>query len=409
VSAGRLVSAALTSSTFDETALSVIAVGKAAASMARAFMAACGSQVTGGLVISTHGSAPQGLRYVEGAHPVPDERSEAAARAALQIAAECLPDGRLVVLVSGGASALMALPAPGVSLADKSATVRTLLAAGADITSLNCVRKHLSAIKGGRLAAAAMAPVTAWLISDVVGDDPSVIGSGPTVPDPGTFADALDVLDRFGGRSRFPDAARRYLEAGVRGARPETPKTARDLPFASTRVIGSAEQAREGAAAHARALGYDVVMCPRPIVGEARDAAVAHLAWVGTAVGARRHPTCVVASGETTVQVKGRGRGGRNQEFALAAAIDLESRALSWTVASIGTDGVDGPTDAAGACIDEATCGLGRGLGLDASASLGDNDSWTFLDRVGALIRTGPTDTNVGDVQLVILGDRRQS
>jgi glycerate-2-kinase len=408
VSAGRLVSAAIAASPpQDRSPIFLLAVGKAASPMAASFVATSPVPVTRGLVIGTHGTPPAGLTFIESAHPIPDERSEAAARAALALAADCPPDGRLVVLVSGGASALMALPAAGLSLRDKGTTVRQLLAGGADITALNCVRKHLSAIKGGRLAAACPGHVDAWLLSDVVGDDPSVIGSGPTVPDPSTYAQALAVLDRFGGRSRFPDAIVAHLEAGARGSRPETPKASTDLPRASTRVIGSAEQARAGAAAKAGSLGYDVVIRAAPVVGEARDAVAAHLGHVRHLVAGRSRPTCIVSSGETTVQVRGRGRGGRNQEFALAAALELAAGAIEWTVASVGTDGVDGPTDAAGACADGATCESGRRAGLDASASLADNDSWTFFDRVGGLIRTGPTDTNVGDLQVVIVGDRR--
>jgi hydroxypyruvate reductase len=172
-------------------------------------------------------------------------------------------------------------------------------------------------------------------------------------------------------------------------------------------VIGSAEQARVGAAAHARSLGYDVVICPTPVVGEAREAAKAHLAWVRGVVAGRPQPTCLISSGETTVTVNGSGRGGRNQEFVLAAALEMAASSVDWTVASIGTDGVDGPTDAAGACADGATYEAARRCGLDAHESLGANDSWTFFERVGGLIRTGPTDTNVGDVQVVIVGGQR--
>ena len=396
------------SSALDEDARPcLLAVGKAASSMAAAFASAHGPRISRGVVISTHGAAPAGLSFLEAAHPVPDDRSQSAARAALALAADCPPDGRLLVLLSGGASSLMALPAAGLTLADKGTTVRTLLAAGVDITSLNCVRKHLSAIKGGRLAAACPGRVDAWVISDVVGDDPSVIGSGPTVPDLSTYAEALAVLDRFGGRSAFHAAVVAHLEDGAHGRRAETPKKPSDLPRASTRVIGSAEQARAGAAAHARSLGYDVVICPTPVVGEAREAARAHLAWVRDVVAGRSQPTCLISSGETTVTVRGRGRGGRNQEFVLAAALQMAAQSWDWTVASIGTDGVDGPTDAAGACADGATYESARRRGLDARVSLGDNDAWTFFDRVGGLIRTGPTDTNVGDVQVVIVGDRR--
>ena len=299
---------------------------------------------------------------------------------------------------------MMALPAEGVTLEAKAAAVRRLLEFGADIAALNAVRKHLSAIKGGRLAAACPGRLEAWLLSDVVGDDPSVIGSGPTVADPSTFADALDVIDRLGGRARYPADVVAYLAAGAAGRHAETPKSAGELPRTATRVIGSAAQARLAVAATARQLGYDVVVRDEPVVGEARRAAVEHLAWVRAQVGAARHATCVVSSGETTVHVTGGGRGGRNQEFALAAAMELERTATEWTLASIGTDGVDGPTDAAGACVDGATTRAARERGMEAGQFLQANDAWTFFHSVGGLLRTGPTDTNVGDVQIVLTG-----
>ena len=382
------------------TAVSLLAVGKAASAMAHAF-AELHPALTGGLVIGTHGGAPAGLQWVESAHPVPDLRSERAARAALALAGNCADDGRLVVLVSGGASSLMALAADGVAFADKQVVIARLLAEGADITALNCVRKHLSAVKGGRLAQACRAPLDAWLLSDVVGDDPSAIGSGPTVPDPTTFGDALDVFDQFAGRAAYPPAVVAHCEAGAGGRIRETPKRHADLPRVTTRVVGSASRALDGAAATARARGYEVVRRPTPITGEARDAAADHLAWIRRALGVPGRRVCVLASGETTVRVRGQGRGGRNQEFALASALAL-GRA-SWCVASVGTDGVDGPTDAAGAWIDGLTLERARRLGLDPMAYLHANDSWSFFRRVGGHITTGPTDTNVGDVQIVLI------
>ncbi len=240
-----------------------------------------------------------------------------AASAALETAAAVEPDDDLVVLVSGGASALMARASEGLTLSDKQSVTRQLLASGADIAALNCVRKHLSAVKGGRLAHACRGRVHAWLLSDVVGDDPSVIGSGPTVPDPTTFVDALDVLDRFGGRTAFPPAVVSHLVEGAAGRREETPKTADALHRATTEVIGSAALAVAAAAGAARERGYAVLIRPEPVVGEARAAAAAHVEWVRRMAKDAGRPLCVLSSGETTVHVTGNGRGGRNQEFAL--------------------------------------------------------------------------------------------
>lgn len=384
-------------------AFHVLSVGKAASAMAEALVSSVDAAPRSGLVIGTHGGAPAGLAWVESAHPVPDERSQQAARAALALAGRVAPDETLVVLVSGGASALMALPAPGLALADKQAVVARLLAHGADIWSLNCVRKHLSSVKGGRLAEACRGRVRAWLLSDVVGDDPSVIGSGPTVADPTTFAEALEVLDRLGGRGAYPRSAVAHLVAGVAGTVDETPKPGRALAHVSTRVIGSAALAVEGAAAAAHALGYEVVVRPAPVVGEAREAARAHLAWAREAAGGlARRPVCLLSCGETTVAVRGDGRGGRNQEFALASALALGPDE-PFVVASVGTDGVDGPTGAAGAWVDRDTVPRGLSHGVDAIAYLEANDSWSYFHAAGGHVITGPTDTNVGDLQVVLM------
>jgi hydroxypyruvate reductase len=292
------------------------------------------------------------------------------------------------------------MPVDGVPLADKQHATRRLLAEGAEIRDLNCVRKHLSAIKGGRLAQACPGRVEAWLLSDVVGDDPGVIGSGPTVPDTTTYADALDVLDRHGGRSVFPPAIVRHLSRGVAGEIEETPKTADDLPRAATRVVAGQRQALDGAERAAVGLGYEVVRRATPVVGEARDAAAGHYAWLRERVGEAGRPLCVLSSGETTVRVTGGGKGGRNQEFALALVPSLAGS--PWLVASVGTDGVDGPTSAAGAWADGSTATRAAAAGLDPIAYLHDNDAWSFFARLGGLIVSGPSDTNVGDVQVAL-------
>jgi glycerate 2-kinase len=387
--------------------VSVLAMGKAAVPMAAAFLAEASCRVVGGMVVSTSArtEASSPLTFLEGAHPVPDLRSLAAGEAALGLAAGLGPDGMLVVLVSGGASAMTAVPSPGLTLQDKQEVTRRLLLGGADIVSLNTVRKHLSAIKGGRLAASCRAPLCAWLLSDVVGDDPSVIGSGPTVPDPSTFADALAVLERHGGRSQYPADVVRLLERGQSGAIPETPKAGDGaLSRATTRVIGSGRLSLDGAAAEARALGYAVAVRPTPVVGEAREAARSHLEWLDVALGGVRGPLCLLSAGETTVTVHGGGKGGRNQEFALALAAGLSLLGRPVVAASIGTDGIDGPTNAAGARVDDTTLARASARGLDARAALAANDSWSFFAALGDLVLTGPTDTNVGDIQIVVAG-----
>jgi hydroxypyruvate reductase len=341
---------------------------------------------------------PPHAEWFDSSHPVPDQRSVKAARRALDVAAATTSKDVLVVLLSGGASALMALPGEGITLEDTQQTVRQLLKGGATIDELNAVRKHLSAIKGGRLAAATQAHVVTLAISDVVGDDLSVIGSGPTVPDPSTYADALAVLDRRGGRAAYPAAVVMLLERGARGEIPETPKP--DDPRMARSVasiIGGRMTAVEGAADAGRSRGYDVHVIEQPIVGEAREAARTFTEDVRQAAVALKRPACIVGGGETTVVVKGNGLGGRNQEFTLA----MMSSGLVF--GSIGTDGIDGPTDAAGAVVDPTTADRARARGLDPQRFLDNNDSYHFFSALDDLLRTGPTGTNVGDVQVALI------
>lgn len=385
--------------------LRVIAVGKAAPFMADAFAAVAGARIRDGIVIGTHLpiSLPKHLEWIPSSHPLPDARSVAAGRRAIEVAQRTDSDDTLVVLLSGGASALMAVPAGALTLEDKRTAVNALLKGGADITALNTIRKHLSAVKGGRLAAAASGPTVCLAISDVVGDDLSVIGSGPTVPDPSTYRDAWDYIERLGVEPLLTEAARNYLRAGLEGTIVETPK-AGDPRFAQsvTRVIGGRFNAMSGAAETARALGYDVIVCQEPIVGDARTMGPVVLDRARMLAAGRQRPVAVIFSGETTVKVVGTGKGGRNQEIALSVAGKLAAESGDIALGSIGTDGIDGPTDAAGAYSDTATIARAVQQGLDADAFLADNNAYAFFQRIDDLIITGPSTTNVGDLQIVL-------
>lgn len=412
VHAGRLVTRALDAEPALVIRLDpvwVVAVGKASVPMASALAATRGMRIAGGLIIGPGDRAetPPGLTYAPASHPVPDAASEAAARRALAIAGEARRQGGgLVVLLSGGASALMTLPAPGLGLADKARTTALLLAAGAPIEDLNSVRKHLSAIKGGRLAAAAGACVT-LAISDVVGpppDDPSAIGSGPTAADGTTFADALAAIDRAGVRDEVPQAVLELLERGSRGEVEETIKPGDPrLAGAVYRLIGSRADALAGAREAAEARGYATLTIDEPVVGAARAAGARLAEMAARWLPETRRPFCLLAAGETTVRVRGAGKGGRNQELALAAALaGLPDAACA--MASAGTDGVDGPTDAAGAVVDSTTLDRAARAGLgDPARYLDANDSYRFFEPLGDLIKTGPTGTNVGDLQVVLV------
>ncbi len=408
--ATRLLESALTvpeHRAFVSRPVHVLGVGKASAQMAAALACTSPVKVAEGLVIgpAPEPALPPGMAWVEGSHPVPDEHSVDAGRRALAFVRSVPPDGRLLVLLSGGASSLMAMPRAAVMLADKRDTTTRLLLAGADIEALNTVRKHLSAIKGGQLAAATAASVLTLAVSDVIGDDLSLIGSGPTVPDPSTFRDALSVLARFGGAEAFPRAVVALLQAGAGGEAPETPKPDDPrLTNQTARVIGSRATAAAGAAAMAQSLGYRVVVRAEPVVGLAREAGPR---FVADATGGLDHvdaPTCVIATGETTVRVVGAGRGGRNQEVALAAATALSRLDAPAALLSGGTDGIDGPTDAAGAVCDVTTVERARHAGLKAPDEyLADNDAYHFFEPLGDLVFTGPTGTNVGDILVLLL------
>jgi hydroxypyruvate reductase len=300
---------------------------------------------------------------------------------------------------------MMALPARGVTLQDKQEATTHLLRAGADVHQLNVVRKHLSAIKGGWLAASTRARCHTLAISDVIGDDVSTIGSGPTVGDTSTFAEALEIVDRFGGLPAFGRRLVDRLTRGAAGELEETPKPGDPrLAGNETVVAGGRHDAMQGAAEEAARRGYEVLVLDDPVVGEARESAGRYIGRVRSLCEGVTRPLCVISSGETTVHVRGSGLGGRNQEFALAAASGLLSLGFGVTLASIGTDGIDGSTTAAGAIADNRTVERARKRGLpEIGDVLGRNDSYHFFDALGDLIRTGPTGTNVGDLQVLLV------
>jgi glycerate 2-kinase len=383
----------------------VVGAGKAAAAMAEAVEAHWpADRPLSGLVVTRygHGVGPLGrIEVVEASHPVPDAAGQAAAGRMLGLVRGLGPDDLVLCLISGGGSALLALPAPGVSLADKQAVNRALLRSGAGIGEMNCLRKHLSAIKGGRLAAAAApAALVTLMISDVPGDDPSVIASGPTVPDPSTLAEARAVLGRYGIDP--PPAVSRWL----RDPAAETPK-AGDPAFARTRsvMIATPQVALEAAAAVARGAGVTPLILGNAIEGEAAEVArvMAGIARQCAAYGQPLPGPCMLISGgETTVTMRGHGRGGRNAEFLLGLAVALDRHPGIHAIAC-DTDGIDGTEDNAGALLAPDTLARAAALGLNARERLADNDGYGFFAGLGDLVTTGPTRTNVNDFRAVLI------
>lgn len=373
----------------------VIAAGKASVAMARG-MASVVEPSAGVIVGPEAVDAP--LPVIVGGHPVPTEGSVIGAHRVLGLARSAGPDDVVVCLISGGASALLAGPAEGLSLGDLRDTNRVLLSCGADITEMNAVRKHLSSIKGGHLSAAAeRSRLVTLVLSDVVGDPIDVIASGPTTPDPTTYADAMTVVDRYGLRDRVPGRVLAHIERGCAGEVPETP--CEPHPRHEVEIIGSGTMAAEAAATFVRSMGLSARIVATGHTGEAREAAVTALEAPSEA------GEVLIFAGETTVTVAGSGRGGRNQESALAAAIEIEGRPITFLAG--GTDGTDGPTNAAGGVVDGGTVGRGRAVSVDAVASLQNNDAHTYLAATDDLIVTGPTGTNVADLWFVLARESR--
>lgn len=380
----------------------VIGAGKASAAMART-VERCWPGAVGGLIVTQHGYRVEceTIEIVEASHPVPDSAGEGAARRILALARDAGPEDLVLCLISGGGSALLPLPAPGLTLADKQAVNKALLRSGANIGEMNCVRKHLSAIKGGRLAAAAApARVLTLMISDVPGDDPATIASGPTVPDPTTFADAQLILAKYGIDE--PSAVLAHLEA----AADETPKPGDSrLAAAETRMIAAPQMALQAAATVAERAGVTPVILGDAIEGEAREVAKV---FAGIARQVARHghpaaaPAVLLSGGETTVTLRGKGRGGRNAEFLLALGVALDGHPGIHALAA-DTDGIDGSEDNAGALLTPETLSRAAAAGVDAKARLADNDGYGFFDAVDGLIKTGPTLTNVNDFRAIFV------
>lgn len=375
--------------------IQIIGAGKASAAMARAVERLLGRRIAGGWINVKDGHTLK-LRKIhqqECGHPVPDSRGVGGALRMEEIAANAGPRDLLIAVISGGASALTPAPVPPMTLSQKQELTKKLLASGATIHEINTVRKHLSSFKGGQLAKRAYPATTiALILSDVIGDDLDVIGSGPTVGDRSTINDAIAVLAKYKIKQKVDFH--------------ETPKPS-DPAFERVQniIVGSNEQAIDAAAREAKALGYRTMVLSTMIEGETREVAGVHAAIAKEILATGRPlrpPACVLSGGETTVTIRGSGRGGRNQEFVLAAAIALEDSGPV-TVLSAGTDGTDGPTDAAGAIADPTTIPRARALSLDAAQYLANNDSYYFFDQIEGLIKTGPTGTNVMDVRVLLV------
>ena len=385
-----------------------VGAGKASARMAQALETTLGTRLDDGLVIvkTGHTLPTKRIGVVEAGHPVPDRAGLHATQRLLRLIQRLTPRDLLIVLLSGGASSLLPAPVAGVTLADKRRTTRLLLRSGATINEINVVRKHLSLVKGGGLAASTRARIVTLLLSDVIGDDLGSIGSGPTAGDHSTFAEAVTVLQRYRCWHAVPAAVRRYLHRGQKGDAPETLKPgSRRLRSVQHHIVGNNRIMLEAVARAAQQAGFHTQFISYPIMGEARVAAkqLTDLAKALTeGPGSLKRPCCVVAGGETTVTVTGHGKGGRAQEFAAAAAFEIADLPNTWVVA-LGTDGTDGPTDAAGAIVSNGTVARAKKLDIDLRSSLNCHNTYPALKALKCHIHTGPTGTNVNDLYLILL------
>lgn len=387
----------------------VIGGGKASGAMAKAAEQILGPRLTGGLVNTKYGyvADTKTVSINQAGHPLPDEAGMQGASQMVDIAASATERDLIICLISGGGSALMTLPVEGITLADMEALTSALLRCGATINEINAIRKHLSQIKGGNLSRLAYpAEVVSLIVSDVVGSPLDVIASGPTVPDSSTFIDAYAIVERYGLLDDLPPSIVQYLRQGKEGSIPETPK-AGDPVFSKTHnlIIASNEVAAQAAIAKAEDLAFHTLLLSTFVEGEAREVAHVFSAIAKEILHSGQpvsQPACVVAGGETTVTILGQGKGGRNQELALAAAIQIAGLEEAMIVA-LATDGTDGPTDAAGAIADGSAQRRARAKGLSASDYLADNDSYHFFEALEDLIMTGPTNTNVNDLTFVFV------
>ena len=391
----------------------VIGAGKATARMAKAIEAILGDRISEGLIAVKYGHTEDLsiIKTIESGHPVPDDNSVKAAEEIIKLARSADENTLVINLISGGGSALLCLPYKNdefeCSLEDKQATTRLLLECGAEIAEINTIRKHLSLIKGGRLAEAIF-PATALnlILSDVVGDRLDSIASGLTVPDGSTYKDAIRIIEKYKIKKKLPTSAARFIMFGDAGTIPETPKHGSPVfKKISNVLIGTNLAACKSAEAAAKALGYNTTVLSSQITGEASEAAKFYLGIgrdIRRDLGMLPRPACIIAGGETTVTIKGSGLGGRNQEMALAFLAELQNDDGIYFLSG-GTDGNDGPTDAAGAFAAEDIAFAGKKAGLSIQAYLDNNDSYNYFDKAGGLLKTGPTNTNVCDVQIMIV------
>ena len=388
----------------------VVGMGKASAGVAASLEDLLEGRISDGLIVTADGYRvpTRRVEVVEASHPVPDVRGLAAAKRIAALLDEANEQDLVIVLISGGGSALLTLPALGIELSAITATNELLLRSGAKIQEVNTVRKHLSQVKGGQLARRAFpARVLAFVLSDVPGDPLNAIASGPTVPDPTTYADAARILQRYRLWEEVPHSVRERIEAGVRGEFDETPKPGEEaFSRVTTTIIGSGSVAAGAALTEGKRLGYHTFLLTTTLEGEAREVGKVLAAIAREEVLHKRPlplPALILAAGETTVTVRGNGKGGRNQELALSAAMGIEglSRVV---IASIGTDGRDGPTDAAGGIVDGETTGRMRHRGIVPEEYLAQNNAYHALEKAGDLLITGPTGTNVADLYLVAVG-----
>ncbi len=394
--------------------LVVVGFGKASAAMAQALQPLLEDKLSAGLVVTKyhHGVAVPGITVVEAGHPLPDDNSLKATRQLIQLVDPLTENDLVICLISGGGSALLEALPPGVTLEAMQQTVQLLLESGATIEEINAVRKHLSLVKGGQLARRiAPARCVSLIISDVIGDPLDAIASGPTAPDHTTFQDAIAVLQRYHLWGRIPAAVRDWLRQGVSGQVSETVKA--DDPLwerVQNIIIGNNHYAVQQAEAVARQLGYRTLILTSRLQGEAREVARV-IAAIGQSIQwdgyPLQPPACVIFGGETTVTVRGTGKGGRNQELALAALIAMGTTASGYVLASVGTDGTDGPTDAAGGWAYPELWQVSQEKQLNPRAFLDNNDSYHFLQRVGGSIVTGPTGTNVMDIGVLLIDETR--
>ena len=389
--------------------ISLVGGGKATAPMAKAMEALLGKRIYTGMINVKYGFTEtlQVTRTVEGNHPLPDENGVRGTAAIMDFLAKANDKDLIISLISGGGSALLCQPAQGITLEEKQALTGMLLNCGAGIDEINAIRKHISAAKGGQMARAAFpATVVNLMLSDVVGDKMDVIASGPFVPDSSTFEDALGILRKYDLKN-VPESIIRRLEAGAQGRIPDTPKAGDPVfLYVSNIIVGSNILALEAAEKKAKAFGYDTLILSSLIEGETRDVARVHCAVAREICRSGRpmgKPACIISGGETTVTIRGKGLGGRNQEFCLSSALEIAGLPHRVVVLSGGTDGNDGPTDAAGAVVDPYTVERGTKAGLRAADYLNNNDAYHFFKKTGDLLMTGPTNTNVMDVRLILV------